>query len=66
MDITDTCNELFDILWEAPRNLSKQEDISTKLRVIYGLQLDDVKQATKSSSPLEHNILRNGFLPNLI
>ena len=66
MDITDTCNELFDILWEAPRNVNKEKDIPAKLRILYGLQLDDVKQATKSSTPLEHNILRNGVSPNLI
>ena len=65
MDITPMCNELFDVLWEAPRNHNHYDDITKKLRTLFGLQLDNVKQADKSPSPLEHNILLKGFQPNI-
>ena len=61
MNIQPACNDLFDILWEAPRNRNHQEDISTKLRNLFGLQLDKNAQPVDSFSPLEHNILRTTF-----
>ena len=62
MDILPACNQMFDILWEAPRNHSHQKDISTKLRALFGLQLENNVQTTFSVSPVEHNILQTQFV----
>ena len=58
VDITKECNELFDVLWEAPRNLPHKKDISTSLRQAYGLLLDlDQPVVQTTSVTTEHNIL---------
>ena len=61
MDISPECDKLFDALWEAPRNHNHSDDISVRLRILYGLELDNAKEKTYSPSPLEHNILRTQF-----
>ena len=61
-NILDTCNELFDVLWEAPRNICKSvKDIPTGLRVLYGIDLmEPIEKDSKNTVP-EHDILRAPF-----
>ena len=58
-NILDTCNELFDVLWEAPRNICKSaKDIPTGLRILYGIDLRKPIEKEKQCTVTEHNILR--------
>ena len=58
-DITEICDELFDVLWEAPRNICKSvKDIPTGLRVLYGIDLREPKTKDIQITPQTHNILR--------
>ena len=58
-NILDKCNELFDVLWEAPRNICKSvKDIPTGLRVLYGIDLREPIEKEKGYILPDHNILR--------
>ena len=57
-DILDSCDKLFDKLWEAPRNLKDQKDVTKGLRALYGISLQEPIEQDHKPSPLEHNILR--------
>ena len=40
IDILKECNEVFDILWEAPRNLPSRKDISKEIRKEFNIELE--------------------------
>ena len=56
--IEKECNELLDVLFEAPRNLPKQRDLSTNVRQMYNILLEDTSSCVKEASmKQEYNIL---------
>ena len=56
--IKKECNELLDVLFEAPRNLPKQQDLSTDVRQMYNILLEDTSSSVKKASiKQKYNIL---------
>ena len=55
------CNEVFDILWEAPRNLPSKLDISKEIREEFKIPLEVSTKEAKA-----HRIRRRAMYYNIL